>query len=72
MHKISGILFFIQSTSGDAKFQNDLIEVSDWHEIAIRKQSERFHALRPFSDLMGWLKLVKPGAYQTLIQVGLP
>uniref|UniRef100_A0A8R1XYQ7 Sec3-PIP2_bind domain-containing protein n=1 Tax=Onchocerca volvulus TaxID=6282 RepID=A0A8R1XYQ7_ONCVO len=47
---------------------NDLIEVSDWHEIAIRKQSERFHALRPFSDLMGWLKLVKPGAYQTLIQ----
>ncbi|VDO36843.1 unnamed protein product [Onchocerca flexuosa] len=58
----------VRMLSVEAKFQNDLIEVSDWHEIAIRKQSERFHALRPFSDLMGWLKLVKPGAYQTLIQ----
>ncbi|MCP9266035.1 Exocyst complex component 1 [Dirofilaria immitis] len=47
---------------------NDLIEISDWNEIAIRKQSERFHALRPFSDLMGWLKLVRLGAYHTLIQ----
>uniref|UniRef100_A0AAF5PH64 Sec3-PIP2_bind domain-containing protein n=2 Tax=Wuchereria bancrofti TaxID=6293 RepID=A0AAF5PH64_WUCBA len=47
---------------------NDLTEVSDWHEIAVRKQSERFHALRPFSDLMGWLKSVRPAVYQTLIQ----
>lgn len=47
---------------------NELIEVPDWHEIEIRKQSERFHALRPFSDLMGWLKIVRPGAYQTLVQ----
>ncbi|VDN07869.1 unnamed protein product [Thelazia callipaeda] len=47
---------------------NDLIEVSDWHGIVLRKQSERFHALRPFSDLMGWLKSVRTGAYQTLIQ----
>ncbi|VDN90912.1 unnamed protein product [Brugia pahangi] len=47
---------------------NDLMEVSDWHEIAVQKQSERFHALRPFSDLMGWLKSVRPSVYQTLIQ----
>lgn len=52
-----------------SNFQNDLVEISDWHEIAIRKQSGRFHALRPFSDLIGWLKLVRPGAYQTLVQV---
>lgn len=47
---------------------NDLIEAPEWHEIQIRKQSERFHVLRPFSDLMGWLKIARPSAYQALIQ----
>lgn len=47
---------------------NVLTEAQDWHEIALRKQSERFHALRPFSDLMAWLKIARPVAYQSVVQ----
>ncbi|VDN56326.1 unnamed protein product [Dracunculus medinensis] len=47
---------------------NELIDTPDCHDLVLRKQSERFHALRPFSDLIGWLKNVRPVAYQNIIQ----
>lgn len=47
---------------------HELTEAQDWHEVAVRKQSERFHALRPFSDLISWLKAARPVAYQSVVQ----
>ncbi|VDK45989.1 unnamed protein product [Anisakis simplex] len=47
---------------------NELTEAPDWHEVALRKQSERFHALRPFSDLIAWLKVTRPIAYESSVQ----
>uniref|UniRef100_A0A914ZGK6 Exocyst complex component Sec3 PIP2-binding N-terminal domain-containing protein n=1 Tax=Parascaris univalens TaxID=6257 RepID=A0A914ZGK6_PARUN len=47
---------------------NELTEAPDWHEVALRKQSERFHALRPFSDLIAWLKVTRPLAYESSVQ----
>ncbi|MFH4984443.1 hypothetical protein AB6A40_011152, partial [Gnathostoma spinigerum] len=37
------------------------------HEIALHKQSERFHALRPFSDLISWLKVTHVNAHGVIV-----
>ncbi|ETN84038.1 hypothetical protein NECAME_07065 [Necator americanus] len=35
---------------------NDFSLGQDWHSLSIPKQSQRFHALSPLSDLISWLK----------------
>ncbi|KAK0397356.1 hypothetical protein QR680_002096 [Steinernema hermaphroditum] len=47
---------------------NELLEGQDWHELSLPKQSQRFHALNPFADLISWLKQSKPSVYQKVIQ----
>uniref|UniRef100_A0A0N5AIT6 Sec3-PIP2_bind domain-containing protein n=1 Tax=Syphacia muris TaxID=451379 RepID=A0A0N5AIT6_9BILA len=46
----------------------EVSETQEWHEVALLKQSERFHALRPYSELVGWLQVTNPTAYQTVVQ----
>uniref|UniRef100_A0AC35UGF2 Sec3-PIP2_bind domain-containing protein n=1 Tax=Rhabditophanes sp. KR3021 TaxID=114890 RepID=A0AC35UGF2_9BILA len=41
---------------------------SDAYELSLRKQSQRFHALNVFSDLILWLKQTRHGVYQATIQ----
>ncbi|VDD94922.1 unnamed protein product [Enterobius vermicularis] len=47
---------------------SELSETQEWHEVALRKQSERFHALRPYSELVGWIQATNPAVYQTVVQ----
>uniref|UniRef100_A0A1I7YSD8 Sec3-PIP2_bind domain-containing protein n=1 Tax=Steinernema glaseri TaxID=37863 RepID=A0A1I7YSD8_9BILA len=47
---------------------NEMLEGQDWHELSLPKQSQRFHALNPFADLISWLKQSKPSVYQKVIQ----
>ncbi|VDM58599.1 unnamed protein product [Angiostrongylus costaricensis] len=47
---------------------NDLSLGQDWHPLSIPKQSQRFHALSPLSDLISWLKTNRPTPYNATIQ----
>ncbi|CAI4225600.1 unnamed protein product [Auanema sp. JU1783] len=47
---------------------NDISMTSDWHSLCIPKQSQRFHALSPLSELILWLKHNKPAAYSVVMQ----
>ncbi|KAK6061299.1 exocyst complex component 1 family protein [Cooperia oncophora] len=47
---------------------NDFSLGQDWHALSIPKQSQRFHALSPLSDLISWLKVNRPTPYNAAIQ----
>ncbi|CAI5454116.1 unnamed protein product [Caenorhabditis angaria] len=47
---------------------NDLSLDQEWHELCIPKQSQRFRALSPLSDLIHWLKTNRPKAYTISLQ----
>ncbi|VDO57788.1 unnamed protein product [Haemonchus placei] len=47
---------------------NDFSLGQDWHALSIPKQSQRFHALSPLSDLISWLKTNRPTPYNAAIQ----
>ncbi|VDL71679.1 unnamed protein product [Nippostrongylus brasiliensis] len=47
---------------------NDFSLGQDWHALSIPKQSQRFHALSPLSDLISWLKTNRPAPYNAAIQ----
>ncbi|RCN30905.1 exocyst complex component 1 family protein [Ancylostoma caninum] len=47
---------------------NDFSLGQDWHSLSIPKQSQRFHALSPLSDLISWLKANRPTPYNAAIQ----
>ncbi|CAB3399649.1 unnamed protein product [Caenorhabditis bovis] len=47
---------------------NDLSMDQGWHDLCIPKQSQRFRALSPLSDLINWLKMNRPKAYNMALQ----
>ncbi|EPB80848.1 hypothetical protein ANCCEY_00050 [Ancylostoma ceylanicum] len=47
---------------------NDFSLGQDWHSLSIPKQSQRFHALSPLSDIISWLKANRPTPYNAAIQ----
>lgn len=47
---------------------NDFSLGQDWHALSIPKQSQRFHALSPLSDLISWLKTNRPTPYNAAVQ----
>ncbi|KJH44984.1 exocyst complex component 1 family protein [Dictyocaulus viviparus] len=47
---------------------NDFSLGQDWHPLSIPKQSQRFHALSPLSDIISWLKTNRPTPYNATIQ----
>ncbi|CAP32761.2 Protein CBR-SEC-3 [Caenorhabditis briggsae] len=47
---------------------NDLSLDHEWHELCIPKQSQRFRALSPLSDLINWLKTNRPKACNLVLQ----
>ncbi|CAD6187358.1 unnamed protein product [Caenorhabditis auriculariae] len=47
---------------------NDLSLDQEWHDLCIPKQSQRFRALSPLSDLISWLKVNRPKPYSLTMQ----
>jgi len=45
-----------------------MLEAQTQGEIIMQKQSQRHHALLPFSDLISWLKLAKPTVYNNAME----
>jgi len=44
---------------------------AQWHRLSIPKHSQRHHALMPFAELIMWLKLARPKAYNVAIDVSI-
>ncbi|KAH7724485.1 putative exocyst complex component Sec3 [Aphelenchoides avenae] len=45
-----------------------MLESQSWGGLIMQKQSQRHHALQPFSDLIHWLKVARPPVYASVLE----